>query len=125
MYSREYEVIDSSRPMSVRFWKDVLVRVQMYRCPLSSGIPGSDVAGIFRLLSVISAKPILVSVSGCSASVVQSFDISKQFRQCIQYPFRFDAYSLPTLMHQGVENVFGSIDFFPGSGVKWWHSVAS
>ena len=41
MYSLEYEVIARSRLMSVRFWKqDVLVRVQLHRCLLSSGIPG-------------------------------------------------------------------------------------
>ena len=41
MYSLEDEVIARSRLMSVRFWKeDVLVRAQLHRCLLSSGIPG-------------------------------------------------------------------------------------
>ena len=113
MYSVEDEVIARARLICVRFWKeDVLVRVQLYRCLLSSGIAGSYVAGASHLLSVISAKPNLVSVSECSASVVQSFVRCKQFRHGVHFLFRFDAYSLPTLMQQGVENVFGSIDFF-------------
>ena len=112
MYSLEYEVVGRSRLMSVRFWKDdVLVRFPMYHCSLTDGVPGSFFAGVSRLLSVISTTPKLVSVSGCSASVVQAFDDSEPFTHGVQYPFRFDAYSLPALLHQKEVNVFGAIDF--------------
>ena len=110
MYSLEFEVVRRSGLISVRFWKDDnLVRFQMYRCPLTGGVPGRNVAGASRLPSVISAK--LVSVSGCSVSVIHAFDDSEQLIQGVQYSFRFDAYSLPTLLYQREANVFRTIDF--------------
>ena len=99
--------------VSVRFWKgDALVRVQLYRCPLAQGVPGSYFAGASRLLSVISSKLKLVSVSGCSASVMPSFDDCEEFLYGVQYPFRFDVFSLPAIMRQFDANVFGIVDIF-------------
>ena len=99
--------------ISVRFWKDdSLVRVQVYRCPLAQGIPASYFAGASRLLSVTSSKPKLVSVSGCSASVVQAIDDTEEFLYNVQYPFRFDAFPLSTIMHQTEANMFGIVDIF-------------
>ena len=78
MYAPELETIGRFYLMSVRLWKDdTSVRVQMYRCPISIGIPGSYFAGASRLLSVTSANPKFDRVSGCSASVVQAFDDSE------------------------------------------------
>ena len=114
MYSLEFEVVGRSRLMSAGFWKDdTLVRFQMYRCPLTSGVPGSYFVGASRLLSVISAKPNLVNGSGCSVYVIQAFDDSELFIRGLGYPFRFDAYSLPALLHQREANVFETIDFIP------------
>ena len=94
-YSLEFETIGRTRMMSIRFWKDdSLVRVQLYRCPLAQGIPASYFAGASRFLSVTSSKPKLVSVSGCSASVVQAIDDSEEFLYNVQYPFRFDPFPL-------------------------------
>ena len=76
------------------------------------GIPASYFAGVSRLFSVTSLDPKLVSVSGCSASVLQGFDENEQFIYGVQYPFQFDAFSLPTLMHQSDANVFGTVDFY-------------
>ena len=113
MYSLEFEVSGRSRMMSVRFWKDdSLVRVQIYRCPLAHGVPASYFSGISRLLSITSTKPKLVSVSGCSVSVVQAIDDSEEFTYNVQYPFRFDAFSLSSIMHQSDTNVFGTVDIF-------------
>ena len=113
MYSLEFETMGRLRVMSVRFWKgDTLVRVQMYQCPLAQGMPGSYFSGASRLLSVTSSKPKLVSVSGCPAPVVQSFDDCEDFLYGVQYPFRFDVFSLPTIMHQTDANVFGTVDIF-------------
>ena len=112
MYSLEFETSGRFRTLSVRFWKgESLVRVQLYRCLISLGIPASYFAGASRLLSVTSSTPKLVSVSGCPASVLQAFDDCELFVYGVQYPFRFDAFSLPTLMHQSDANVFGTIDF--------------
>ena len=113
MYSLEFETNGRTRTMSVRFWRDyTLVRVQIYRCLLALGLPGSYFAGASRLLSITSSKPKLVSVSGCSASIVQSFDDSEEFLYGVQYPFRFDVFSLPSIMHQTDVNVFGIVDMF-------------
>ena len=113
MYSLEFETNGRTRTMSVRFWKDdTLVRVQEYRCPLTLGMPGSYFPGASRLLSITSSKPKLVSVSGCSASIVQSFDDSEEFLYGVQNPFRFDVFSQPVIMHQTDPNVFGIVDMF-------------
>ena len=116
MYSLEFEANGRTRTMSVRFWRDdTLVRVQLYRCPLALGMPGKYFAGASRLLSITCSKPKLVSVSGCSASIVQSFDYCKEFLYGVQYPFRFDVFSLPSIMHQADVNVFGIVDMFSQS----------
>ena len=113
MYSLEFETIGRLRAMPVRFWKgDTLMRVQMHQCPLTQGMPGSYFSGASRLLSITSSKPKLVSVSGCSAPIVQSFDDCEDFLYGVQYPFRFDVFSLPTIMHQTDANVFGTVDIF-------------
>ena len=113
LYSLQFETVGRTRVMTVRFWKgDALVRVRLYCCPLAQGVPGSYFARASRLLSVISSKPKLVSVSGCSASVIQSFDDCEEFLYGVQYPFRFDAFSLPAIMHQFDANVFGIVDIF-------------
>ena len=99
--------------MSVRFWRDdTLVRVQVYRCPLALGMPGSYFAGASRLLSITSSKSKLVSVSGCSSSIVQSIDDCEEFLYGVQYFFRFDVFSLPSIMHQTDVNVFGIVYMF-------------
>ena len=113
MYSMEFETIGRLRVMSVCFWKgDTLVRVQMHQCPHTQGMPGSYFSGASRLLSITSSKPKLVIVSGCSAPIVQSFDDCEDFLYGVQYPFRFDVFSLPTIMHQTDANVFGTVDIF-------------
>ena len=112
MYSLEFETAGGFSIMSVRFWKgESLVRVQLYRCLISIGIPASYFTGASRLLSVSSSSPKLVSVSGCPASVLQTFDDCELFNYGIQYPFRFDIFSEPALMHQSDSNVFGTTDF--------------
>ena len=113
MYALEFEVIGRSQVMSVRFWKEgSLVRMPLFRCPLIAGSPQTYVAGISRLLSAISTKPGLVSVSGCPAALVRALDNCGMFPHRIQYPFRFDVMSLQTLMYQEGGSVFGPIDFF-------------
>ena len=113
MYSLEFETVGRTRMMSVRFWKDDnLVRVQVHRCLLTQGIASNYFSGASRLLSVVSSKPKLVSVSGCSAPIVQTFDNCEELSFGVQYPFRFDVFSLSTLMHQSDSNVFGTIDIF-------------
>ena len=113
MYALEFEVIGRSQVMSLRFWKEgSLVRMPLFRCPLIAGFPKTYVAGISRLLSAISTKPGLVSVSGCPAALVRPLDNWGMFPHGIQYPFRFDVMSLQTLMYQEGGSVFGPIDFF-------------
>ena len=65
-----------------------------------------------RLRTVLSAQTQTVSVSGCPAEVVPPLESSIYFDKGIQYAFRFDAFSLPSLMHQRWDSVFGGISFF-------------
>ena len=83
-----------------------------FRYIVVQGIPGSYFAGASRLLSVTSSKPKLVSVCGCSASVVQAFDDSEEFLYVVQDPFHFDVFSLSTIMYQTDAIVFGTVDIF-------------
>ena len=84
------------------FWKEnTLVQVPLFRCLLVAGFPSTFITGLSRLLSVVSFKPGLVSVSGCPASLVRTLDNCGLFSRGVQYPFRFDVLSLQTLMHRG------------------------
>ena len=86
--------------------------MQLFRCPLAIGCPSRYITGISRLLSAISTKPGLVSISGCPASLVRALDSSGLFTRGVKYPFRFDVMSLQNLMYQQNASVFGNIDFF-------------
>ena len=113
MYAFEFEVIGRNQIMSVRFWKEnTLVWVPLFRCPLVAGFPSTFIMGLSRLLSVVSFKPGLVSVSGCPASLVRTLDNCGLFSRGVQYPFRFDVLSLQTLMHKEGGGVFEPMDFF-------------
>ena len=113
MYALEFEATGRNQTMSVRFWKEnTLVRVPLFRCPLVAGFPSKFITGLSRLLSVISFKPGLVSVSGCPASLVRTLDNCGLFSRGVQYPFRFDVLSLQALMYKEGGSVFGPMDFF-------------
>ena len=102
--------------MSIRFWKkDILTRVELHRYHQGETYPDCYLAAISHLLSFISSKPSLVSVSGCSSMVFRALETSGLFINGIQYPFRFEVISLPELMHPNVlqtKHVFGRIDMF-------------
>ena len=77
--------------------------------------PDCYLSAISHVLSSISSKPSLVSVSGCSSMVFRALETSGLFKNEIQYPFRFEVISLPELMHPNVlqtKHVFGRIDMF-------------
>ena len=117
MYSIEFTTQGRSRCMSIRFWKgDSLVRVELHRHDLLESTPGSYLGAISFLLSFISSMPNLVSISGCTTSMVfQALESSGLFDYGIQYPFRFDVFSLRKLMHPSfLEScyVFGPVDIF-------------
>ena len=116
MYSIEFTTQGRSRCMSVRFWKgDSLVRVELHRHDLLESTPGSYLGAISFLLSFIPSKPNLVSISGCTSMVFQALESSGLIDYGIQYPFRFDVFSLRKLMHPSVLEscyVFGPVDIF-------------
>ena len=116
MYSIEFTTAGVYRCMSIRFWRgDSLVRVELHRHLQSDAYPDCYLSAISCLLSCVSSKPNLVSISGCSSMVFQAFESSKLYEHGIQYPFRFEAFSLPDLMHPNAlqtTHVFGRIDMF-------------
>ena len=116
LYSIEFTTQGVYRCLSIRFWKnDLLARVELYRHHQGETYPDCYLSAISQMLSFISSKPSLVSVSGCSSMVFRALETSGFFKNGIQYPFRFEVISLPELMHPNAlqtKHVFGRIDMF-------------
>ena len=116
MYSIEFTTEGIHRCMSVRFWRDdSLVRVELHRHNQADPYPCCYLTAISCLLSVVSSKPNLVSVSGCSSMVFRALETRGLFNRGIQYPFRFEVFSLPELIHPTALQtgyIFGRIDIF-------------
>ena len=116
LYSLEFTTQGVYRSLSIRFWKnDLLARVELYRHHQGETYPDCYLSAISHVMSSISSKPSLVSVSGCSSMVFRALETSGLFKNGIQYPFRFEVISLPELMHPNVlqtKHVFGRIDMF-------------
>ena len=112
-YSLEFEPHGSQSILSVRYWKPgALTKVQLCKYPLSSDPGPSQLLMISRLLSFLSKLPQIAFLSGCTSEVLKSVERSGLFKKGIEYPFRFNAFSFPKLMHQLEEGVFGRIEFF-------------
>ena len=116
MYSIEFTTAGIYRYMSVRFWRgDSLVRVGLHKHLQTDEYPECYLSVISCLLSCVSSKPNLVSISGCSSMVFQALESSDLYNYGIQYPFRFQAFSVPDFMHPNplqTSHVFGHIDMF-------------
>ena len=116
MYSIEFTTEGIYRCMSIRFWRDdSLVRVGLHRHLQTDDYPDCYLSAISCLLSCVSSKPNLVSISGCSSMVFQALESSSLYEHGIQYPFRFEAFSMPDFMHPNAlqtSHVFGRIDMF-------------
>ena len=112
-YSLEFEPHGNQCILSIRYWKaSTLAKVQLCKYPLPSDPGPSQLLMISRLLSFLSTLPQIACVSGCTSEVLRSVELSGLFKKGIEYPFRFNAFSLPKLMHQLEGSVFGRIDFF-------------
>ena len=116
MYSVEFTTEGIYRCMSVRFWRDdSLVRIELHRHHQAESYPGCYLTAISCLLSFVSTKPNLVTISGCSSMVFRALETCGLFSHGIQYPFRFEVFSLPELMHPEAlqtSYIFGRIDIF-------------
>ena len=116
MYSIEFTTEGVHRYMSVRFWwDDSLVRISLHRHNQTDPYPDCYLAAISSLLSFVSTKPDLVSISGCSSMIFKTLETCGLFNHGIQYPFRFEIFSLPELMHPDAlqtSYIFGRIDIF-------------
>ena len=116
LYSIEFTTQGLYRCLSIRFWKnDLLARVELYRHHQGETYPDCYLSAISQMLSFISSKSSLVSVSGCSSMVFRALETSGLSKNGIQYPFRFEVISLPELMHPNVlqtKHVFGRIDMY-------------
>ena len=99
--------------ISIRFWKrDNLSTVRLMRYRLASEHAAGMLTAIARILSFLSVQPQMVSLSGCPSELIPILEQSKLLSKGIQYPFRFDAFSLPKVMHQRRGSIFGGINFF-------------
>ena len=96
--------------MSVRFWKEdnmSVVRLLRYR------LASEPAAGMLSaVLFFLSSQPQIVSVFGCPSYLIPILEQSKLLTKGIQYPFRFNAFSSLTIMHQRWGSVFWGINFF-------------
>ena len=114
MYSIEFTTAGIYCYMSIRFWRgDSLVRVGLHKHLQTDECPDCYLSAISCMLSCVSSKPNLVSISGCSSMVLQALESSDLYDYGIQYPFRFEAFSLPDFMHPNplqTSHVFGRID---------------
>ena len=112
-YSLEFESVDMQCVVSIRFWKgDHLSTVRLLRYRLASEHAAGMFTAVARIFSFLSVQPQIVSVSGCPSELIPVLEQSKLLTKGIQYPFRFDAFSLPKIMHQRWGSVFGGINFF-------------
>ena len=112
-YSLEFESTGLHCVVSIRFWKgDNLSTVCLLRYRLASDPAAGMLTAIARIFSFLSRQPKLVSVSGCPSELITILEQSKRLTKWIQCPFRFDAYSLPRIMHQRWGSVFRGINFF-------------
>ena len=112
-YSLEFELVGLYCEVSIRFWKgDKLTTVRLMRYRLASEHAAGMLTAVARILSFLSVQPQLVSVSGCPSELILILEQSKLLTKGIQYLFRFDAFSLPKIMHQRWGSVFGAINFF-------------
>ena len=79
--------------MLIRFWKDdILTRVELCCHHQGEIYPDCYLAAISHLLSFISSKPSLVSVSVCSSMVFRALETCGLYKNGIQYPFSFEVF---------------------------------
>ena len=112
-YSLEFETRGVYSFLSIRFWKkDTLCLVKLFWYRTASEPASGALMAISRLLSVLSTRSQIVSVSGCPAELIPVLEHSSYFEKGVEYHFRFDALSLPNKMHEKWGIVFGAISFF-------------
>ena len=91
IFSTEFTTQGIYRCRSIRFWKsDILTRVELHRHHQGEVDADCYWAAISYLLSFVSSKSGLVSVSGCSSMVFYALETCGRFKIRIQYPFRFE-----------------------------------
>ena len=112
-YSLKFESVGLHCVVSIRFSKgDNLSTVRLLRYRLASEHAGEMLTAVARILTFLSVQPQIVSVSGCPSELIPVLEQSKPLTRGIEYPFRFDAFSLPKIMHQRWGSVFGGKNFF-------------
>ena len=113
IYTLEFESKTAHCFILIRFWKgDDLSIEKFFRYRLLFELTAGLLIAISRLLSVLPTRSQTVGVSGCPAEVFPLLERFSHFDKEIQYPFRFDALSLSTLMRRRWDSVFGGISFF-------------
>ena len=100
-YSLEFEPSGLHCIVSIRFWKgDSLCTVRVLQYRLASYHAAGLLAAIARIFSFLSVQPQLVSVICCPSELLPILERSGQLMKGIQYPFRFDAFSVPNRRNQ-------------------------
>ena len=112
-YSLEFETRGRFKYGFIRFWKDtVLVKAFICRFGVQSPPLVGEMCVASRVISAVSTKPQIVGCSGVPTDFVRVLDAYEGLKRTVQSPFRFDAISLPALMHRQGFGLFGQLDFF-------------
>ena len=111
-YSLEFEYKGSFSVMPIRFCEnDSLTKCQLVRYPSSTDLAVGQLESIAKVLSAFSTGPQVVCLSGCSLATLRTLETSTLLKKGIEYPSRFNSFSLSTFMHRKEGSVFGRIDF--------------
>ena len=96
----------------VRFWrKDELCRVFLKRTGRVLGQSSAELGLISNVMAAVSTSPNIICCSGSSLEKIHLFDNSPYCEHGLQCPFRFEDFSIASLMHKESYSVFGRIDF--------------
>ena len=119
-YSVEFAVDGVFLLIFIRFWRaDELCRVFLKRTSRLQGLTSAEMCLLSYLMGAVSTTPKLICATGCSARTVELLDQSPYGTFSIQSPPRFEELNLSQLMHKKCSSVFGKIDKYSISVLRY------
>ena len=99
--------------MYIRYWKDdTLIRILLCRFACIGEYPKGHLGCIARIMSAISCRPDIVSVTGCPLSLLELLMKSSFCEKGIMRPLRIDSVQFTSLLLHPTPCVFANIDFY-------------